>query len=185
MLKWIKIMYYRLTAAGAAFRESARDAYIAYAVASQAVRVLLTAEGFNAAATARPDADGITLDFVVRVSVRRFPGADDKYFIEALFALDALRVRVNGRPADVIGVDHEQVSRERHDNFWAVSITARAPGASPAAGSEIVIEVGNAAATFVLGPPAADEARQFEAPGVREFVTRLRPGDFDGGGENA
>lgn len=184
MLKWIKIMYYRLTATGAAFRESARDAYIAHAVASRAVRVLLTAEGFNVAAAARPDADGITVDFVVRVSGRRFPDADDKRFVEALFALDALRIRINGRPADVIGVDYEQVSRERYDNFWGVSITARAPGALLAAGSEIVIEAGNAAATFVLGP-VVDDTRPFEAPGVREFVTRLRPGDFDDGGENA
>jgi hypothetical protein len=182
MLKWIKIIYYHLAATGAAFRESARDAYIAHAVASRAVRVLLTAEGFTVAATG---ADAITLEFVVRVSGKRFPAGDDRFFIDTLFALDALSIRVNGRPSGVNAVDLERISRERRDNFWSVSITTRAPGASLAAGSEIVIEVGNAAATFVLGPSAADEARQFEAPGVREFVTRLRPGDFDDDGENA
>jgi hypothetical protein len=182
MLNWIKILYYRLTAFGSAFRESARDTYVSHAVRSQAIRVLLTAEGFIAAA-ARPDA--ITLEFAVRVSGKRFPAGDDRFFIDTLFALDGLNVRVDGRPADVIGVDTERAGRDSHDNFWSASITARSPGASLAAGSEIVIEAGNAAATFVLGTPVADDTRPFEAPGVREFVTRLKPGDFDDGGENA
>lgn len=182
MLNWIKILYYRLTAFGSAFRESARDAYISHAVGSHAVRVLLTAEGFKAAAAIRPDA--ITLDFVVRVSGRRFPAGDDRLFIGTLFAADAISVRVNGRPVDVTGVNIERAGRDSRNNFWSVSITTRTPGASLAAGNEIVIEAGNAAATFVLGPPAADDARPFEAPGVREFVTRLKPGDFDDGGEN-
>jgi hypothetical protein len=181
MLKWIKILYYRLAAFGAAFRESARDAYISHAVGSQAFRVLLTAEGFKAAAAT--GADVITLEFIVRVSGQRFPASDDRLFIGTLFAADALSVRVNGRPADIIGADTERAGRDSRDNFWSVSITASSPGAPLAAGSEIVIEAGNAAATFVLGP-AADDTRPFEAPGVREFVTRLKPGDFDDGGEN-
>ncbi|UCE27520.1 MAG: hypothetical protein JSW52_01840 [Candidatus Coatesbacteria bacterium] len=178
MLRWIEILYYRLYATGAAFRESARDAYVAHAVKSLAFRVLFTAEGFTAISS---EAGRITLEFVVRIPVRRFPGADDRYFVEALFARSAVSVRLDGRPADVAAVELERAGRDRRDNFWSVSITPGAPGPPPTEGTEVVIEAGTAAATFVLGPPATapEDARAFEVPGVREFVTRLKPGDFD------
>lgn len=180
MLKWIKIPYYRLAAAGAAFRESARDAYVAHAVEARAVRVLLTAEAFTATSS---EADGIVLAFVVRVSARRFPGGDDRHFVEALFARDAVSVRFDRRPADVTAVELARAGRGPRDNFWSVSIAVRATGAAPAAGTEVVIELEAAAATFVLGPPATapEDTGAFEIPGVREFVTKLRPGDFDDG----
>jgi len=180
MLNWIKILYYRLAGGAAAFRESARDAYITRAVGSLAFRVFLTAERFNATSS---DDDGITVGFVVRFSARRFPGADDERFVEALFAGDAVSVRLDGRPAGVTAVELERAGRDRRNNFWSVLITAAAPAASLAAGTEVVIEVEAAAATFVLGPStrAPEDARSFEVPGVREFVTRLKPGDFDDG----
>lgn len=179
MFERLKIIYYRFAAWHGAWRESARDAYIARAVATHAVRVLLTAEGI---AVTWPDPtagdDGLTLAFVVRVSALRFPAGDDRLFVETLFAPAAIRLRVDGRPAEVVAVELEQISRERHDNYWAVSITAVASGAPPGAGSEVVLEAGNVAATFVLGRPS-DETGPLQAPGVREFVRQLKPGDFD------
>ncbi len=177
MLQWLKIAYYRLAAWHAAWRESARKAYIHHAVATNAVRVLLTVEGTTVTWPDPEAGDGLILEFVVRVPARRFPAGDDRLFVNALFAPPTISVRVDGRPTEVSGAGFEPLGRDAGNNIWAISITAAGPGAAPRTGSEVVLETGNARATFVLGEPT-DETGPLQTPGVAEFVRRIRPDDF-------
>lgn len=146
-------------------------------MSSLGVRTLLTAEGFK---VTWPDAatGDLTLEFIVCVSSRRFPDGDDKYFVEAFFSQPDIALRVDGRPADITAVELERANRKGYDNFWLVTLTAVASVAAIRTGSEIALETRGATATFILGA-LTSETGPYQAPGVREFVRRLRPGDFD------
>jgi hypothetical protein len=178
IFRWLKIFYYRLAARYAAWTESAREAYVNHAVSSLGVRTLLTAGGFNVTWPGAAGGDGLTLEFIVRVSSRRFPRGDDRYFVEAFFSRNDIALRVDGRPADITAVELERTGWERYYNFWLITITAVAPTPAIRTGTEIVLETAGATATFMLGT-VTDETVPYQAPGVREFVRRLRPGDFD------
>jgi hypothetical protein len=147
-------------------------------VSSLGVRTLLTAEGFIVTWPDQARDDGLTLEFIVRVSSRRFPGGDDRYFVEAFFSQPDIGLRIDGRPADVTAVEFERTGCKGYDNFWLVTVGATAPAAVIRTGTEIVLETRGASATFILGT-LTDETGPYQAPGVREFVRRLRPGDFD------
>jgi hypothetical protein len=172
-------LYYRLAATRTSWLESAREAYIAHAASSLGTRTLLTTEGFTVTCPDRAaGSEGLILEFIVRVSARRFPGGDDRHFAEAFFSQSDIALRLDGRPVKITAVELERAGQEGVNNFWSVKITTAAPGAVLRTGTELVFETRSATATFVLGAPI-DEARPYQVPGVREFVRRLQPGDFD------